>query len=91
MKLSVASIGEFLGLDTEKHPANRESGLLQVDEGSSHEQQGVWQPRKGWDPAGVTGKAAEITAVIAVELASGDVVAVVGGGVNLYSEAAFDE
>lgn len=85
------AVEAFLGLDTEQHPVQRDPGLLQVDEGSTHEQLGVWQPRRGWTHANVTKKAAAISAVIAVELADGDCVAVIASGQNLYSEATFDE
>lgn len=84
-------VARFLGLDTEQHPAAREEGLLQVDEGSCREKKGVWKPRRGMTKANVTKKDNAIAAVIAFELPTGDFVAVVAEGQKVHSEASFDE
>lgn len=92
MSRSVRSQGAigFAGLDTEAHPLTRDPQLLQVDEGGSHERQGVWQVRRGWEHAAVTKKDGPIRACVVLELANGDYVAVLGEGQNLHAEADFD-
>lgn len=91
MKPTWEQVQTFLGLDTESHPAKREEGALQADEGSSHEKRGVWKPRRGWTHANVTKKAAAVSALHAFELPTGDYAAVVASGQTLTSEASFDE
>jgi len=83
--------GGFLGMDTESHPALRPPGLLQKDEGSSHDREGVWVPRRGMTHANVTKKTAAISAMVGFQTSHGDYVLVATSGVNAYSEAAFDE
>lgn len=87
---------QFAGLDTEASPTERDPSLLQLDEGSIHDQQGVWRPRRGWTKANVTNKTDPIRGLVALELASGDFVAVVAArpasaAGSVYSEASFDE
>jgi hypothetical protein len=86
----------FQGLDTEASPTGRDPALLQVDEGSNHDQQGVWRPRRGWEKANVSNKTDPIRAVVGLELMSGDYVAVLAtqpasAAGSMFSEAAFDE
>jgi hypothetical protein len=83
--------GGFLGMDTEAHPALRPPGLLQKDEGTSHDREGVWTPRRGMTHANVTKKDNPITALVGLQTAHGDYVAVVAEGVRAYSEVSFDE
>jgi hypothetical protein len=83
--------GGFLGMDTEAHPALRPPGLLQKDEGSSHDREGVWVPRRGMTHASVTQKNAAITGLVGFQTSHGDYVLVVTSGVFAYSEPTFDE
>lgn len=81
----------FVGMDTEAHPALRSPALLQKDEGSNHEREGIWRPRAGCVHANVTQKAAAVTALVGFQTSHGDYVLMVAAGTDLYSEAAFDE
>lgn len=89
-KLEVETIRRFDGLDTEAHPAQRPDGMLQVDEGSSHEQAGVWRPRRGWVHDGAAKHTNAISMLVAIEFPNGDFVGLVGEGTNLQSESGFD-
>lgn len=89
-------VATFRGLDTEASPTERDASWLQVDEGSIHDQQGVWRPRRGWTKANVSNKTNPIRALVACEFPSGDFVALVAAmpaaaAGTLYSEATFDE
>jgi hypothetical protein len=81
----------FVGMDTEANPALRPVPLLQKDEGSNHEREGVWVPRRGCTHANVTKKASAVSALVGFQTNAGDYVLLVAAGTDLYSEAAFDE